>query len=106
MVMVTNIQHFLDEDGKIPRLSPKTKELFLFLTTVIEVATIHYGQPLAFAEIDCRRTSEDMDCEGEIGVWILYEDNSIGWECTECGDEGVISDWEGTQWDMRKQIIH
>jgi hypothetical protein len=106
MVMVTNIQHFLDEDGKIPRLPPEAKELFLFLTTVIEVATIHYGQPLALAEIDCRRASEGSDCEGGIEVWILYEDNSIGWECTECGDEGIITDWEGTQWDKRKQIIH
>ncbi len=106
MVMVTNIQHFLDEDGKTPRLPPEARELFLFLTKVIEVATIHYGQPLALAEMDCRRTSEGEDCEGEIEVWILYEDNSIGWECTECRDEGIITDWEGTQWDMRKQIIH
>ncbi len=104
--MVTNIQHFLDEDGKIPRLPPEARELFLFLTKVIEVATIHYGQPLALAEMACRRTSEGEDCEGEIEVWILYEDNSIGWECTECRDEGIITNWEGTQWDMRKQIIH
>ena len=106
MVMVTNIQHFLDEDGKIPRLPPEAKELLLFLSTVIEVATMHDGQPLALAEIDCRTVSEGGDCEGQIEVWILYEDNSIGWECTECRDEGTITDWEGTQWDMRRRIIH
>ncbi len=42
-------------------------------------------------------------CEGTITSGILPEENdAIHWNCTNCVNEGVISNWQGTKWDNRK----
>jgi hypothetical protein len=45
-------------------------------------------------------------CTGEIEVWVDSDSNIIGWECLECEEDGTISEWEGTQWDMRNYVLH
>ena len=105
MTMITNIQHFLDENGEIPTLTPEAEELLNFLGKVVEAATIDYGRPLSFADTKCRKPNHECS-SNEIEVWVDPESNQIGWECLECGDDGFISDWEQTKWDMRTYQKH
>ena len=106
MAMITNIRHFMDENGEVPDLPLEAKELLNFLTSIIEAATIEYGSPVTLAAVNCRKLIVGKPCSGEIEVWVYTEDNQIGWECLECGDEGVISHWEGTTWDRRNYTRH
>ena len=106
MVLITNIRHFLNENGEVPELNPEAMALFKFLTAVIETASAAYDQPLSFADINCRTVNDGEACDGDIEVWIDPESHIIGWECLECGAEGTISDWEGTQWDRRDYVRH
>ena len=106
MVMVTNIRHFLNENGQVPDLPLEAQELVNFLSAIIEAATTNYDAPVAFADTRCRTIVNGKPCPGEIEVWVYAEDNQIGWECLECGDEGVISHWEGTLWDKRNYVRH
>lgn len=50
--MITNIQHFLDENGEIPALTPEAEELLNFLGKVVEAATIDYGRPLSLLRLN------------------------------------------------------
>ena len=106
MTMMTNIRHFLDENDEAPNLSQDAKELLNFLSGIIESASTAYDTPVTLANVKCLKTVNEKSCSGEIEVWVFPEDNRIGWECLECGDEGIISNWEGTQWDKRNYIRH
>ncbi|AZR43489.1 hypothetical protein MTMN5_04064 (plasmid) [Marinobacter salarius] len=39
-------------------------------------------------------------CVGEIQSYIDPEDDAIVWRCPVCGDNGAISGWEGSFWDL------
>ena len=54
MTMVTNIQHFLDENGEVPDLPSEAQELLSFLSAIIEAVSIKYDAPVAFADTKCR----------------------------------------------------
>lgn len=106
MAMITNIRHFMDGNGEVLDLSQEAKELLNFLTAIIEAATIEYENPVTLSAVNCRKFIMGKPCSGEIEVWVYTEDNQIGWECLACGDEGVISHWEGTPWDSRDYTRH
>ena len=106
MAMTTNIQHFMDENGEVPDLPLEAKELLNFLAAIIEAATIEYERPVTLSEKTCRKIIKGVSCSGEIEVWVNADDNQIGWECLECGDEGIITHWEGTPWDKRNYTRH
>ena len=106
MALITNIQHFLDENEEVPNIPPEARELLFFLTAIIEAASEKYDAPVTFADAKCQSVVGGQPCQGEIEVWVYAEDNRIGWECLECGEEGVISNWEGTQWDKRNYTCH
>jgi hypothetical protein len=38
---------------------------------------------------------------GTVGVRRTETSPAVEWECSECGDDGIISGWEGTRWDLR-----
>ena len=105
MVMMTNLQHFLDENGKIPSsLTPEAKELLGFLGKIVEAAILDEGYPITFADTHCH--NDKLACMGDIEVWMDPDNHNIGRECVECGDEGFISGWEGTWWDKRTYTKH
>lgn len=106
MTMVTNLRHFLDENGEVPDLTPEAEVLLAFLGQVVEAATLSYDKPISLAGELCRAVLKGDPCRGEVEVWVYAENNQIGWECLECGDDGVITNWEGTKWDCRDYTCH
>ncbi len=105
-MIITNIEHFLDEKGQVPDLPLEAKELLLFLSAIIETASMGYDRPIILSDIPCREKIEGNACPGEIEVWVFADNNQIGWECMECGEAGVITHWEGTLWDKRNYTRH
>ncbi|HRY31551.1 MAG TPA: hypothetical protein P5531_01130 [Bacteroidales bacterium] len=88
---ITNMSHFLDDEGKTPRNAPKeARELAGFLLLVIDSYTRKYSGDKQ--EIRCFT----KNCRGVINVGrsILYDE--IHWNCPECNVCGKISEWRGT----------
>lgn len=106
MAIISDLRHFLDDDDGIPHLTPEAQELLSFLTVIVEAATLAFREPISSADVQCRTVINDEPCEGDIEVWVDHDSNVIGWECMECGEEGTISDWEGTPWDRRDFVVH
>jgi len=91
---VTNFQHFLDEQGNIPKNIPKdARELANFLALLIDDATS--GDYDAEPTIRCIGNN----CSGLIVPTIIEDSNEIYWVCAECKTKGVISNWVRTKWD-------
>ena len=75
-------------------------------TAIIESATLAYDQPITLSTAGCRNIVDENTCFGDIEVWVDFDTHQIGWECIECGNEGFISNWEGTPWDRRNYTRH
>ena len=94
---VTNFQHFLDEQGNIPKDIPKdARELANFLALLIDDATS--GDYDAEPTITCK----EKGCEGLTVAFITDNPDEIYWVCPICKTKGVITDWRGTKWDNAK----
>ena len=100
-IFIINLRHYLTEDGTIAPESAPARKFAEYLCSIVMYATsypIDDGKRPA-SNIRCRRRPGRKPCPGEIKVGII-ETVEIAWWCPVCGDEGYISDWEGTMWEQ------
>ncbi len=95
---VTDMSHFLDENGHIPprragrALRDHLGSIVAFVSAVL--AGRHSIPP------QCRRRPRRRRCNGIIEAVISSRHDEIAWRCPDCGDEGTIHGWRGTPWDL------
>ena len=53
--------------------------------------------------VRCRRRPKHQPCAGEICIHRV-DDELIEWTCTSCSDQGTISNWRSTQWDLAPRL--
>jgi len=96
---VINIQHWLDETktvAAVPQLKSKVKKLTEIITYATSVAS-----GISTNEVPkCRQRPKRKPCKGNLDIFLEKATNQIRWHCNICGDEGVVSGWEGLIWDM------
>jgi hypothetical protein len=93
------MQHFLDEQGNIPKQMQKEgRELASFFALVIDTTTKNLPTKLTQTDIRCF----EKGCQGTTRVEFLRSSNEIHWMCSRCQNEGRISGWQGTKWDNRQ----
>jgi len=98
---VTNMQHFLDEDGTIgPKLGP-ARNLAEYIGLIVTSVTVQM-EGLSFPPVPCRRRPGHKPCIGEVDAFLDWETGEIIWLCPECLDNGIVSGWKGTLWDCRR----
>jgi hypothetical protein len=108
MTWVTDLSHFIDSDtGRLPTDVPgPARRLLEYSTRIVAAATATAGGHDHADEIKCRRRSGRRACPGVI-EHRLWADERITWQCPRCGDNGVISNWQSTAWDLRRvQPVH
>lgn len=96
---VINIQHWLDETKSGP-VVPQLKLKVIKLSEIITYATsLAEGIPTE-SNPKCWRRPKRKPCEGKLDIELDQTSGQIYWRCGICGDEGVVSGWEGLIWDM------
>jgi hypothetical protein len=97
-VFVSDLRHFLDLPADAPGPARRIGEQ---LTLIVRAATAgDAGQPWVSA-LPCRRRPGRQACAGLIALIRTDVPPSIEWQCTACGDEGVIGGWEQSPFDLR-----
>lgn len=95
---ISNMTHFLDEQGNIPKQMPKeARELASFFALIIDTTTKILPRRLKATEIRCF----EKGCQGTVRVEILPS-NDIYWMCSRCDNEGKINQWQETKWNNIK----
>ncbi len=95
---ISNMTHFLDETGNIPKKMPKeARELASFFALVIDSTTKEIFPTNSQTGIRCFEKS----CDGLIESELIHAADEIHWNCSKCQNEGRISDWQGTKWNNR-----
>lgn len=93
---ISNLTHFLNDKGNIPKEMPReARELASFFALVVDFTTKTKPSTLTPTGIRCFRKG----CYGMINSTIKANKQEIHWYCPECENEGVISNWQDTNWD-------
>ena len=71
------------------------------LGNVVRAATAAKAGTAWVTALRCRRRPGRRSCPGHIVVFRPDLPARIEWRCDSCGDEGVISGWEHTYFDLR-----
>jgi hypothetical protein len=97
---ITNIQHFLKEDGDIAPIDGPARNIAEYFSDIISCATSSGTDD--HNKCKCRRRPGRKKCKGTIEAYIDPSNHEIVWQCPICFENGRISQWEGTRWDKKK----
>src|SRR6185312_10702054 len=95
-----NITHYLDEAGEMLPLPGPARKLASFITLVIEAATNSASADECESRVRCRKRS----CRGTIRTVLPDQSSEILWHCPVCGHNGVITNWQNTKWNARRNV--
>lgn len=99
---ITKMSHYDYSDEVEHTLPREATRLATYLGSIL-YETLHRIPAMPTSTgIQCRRRPGHVRCSGYILSELSEDKQQIRWWCEECGDNGYISDWEGTRWDPRK----
>lgn len=95
-VLVSDLRHFLDLPDDAPG---PAKRLGAQLAAIVRAASARPIGTGARTAVACQRRPGRRPCDGFVMVFRCTT-GAIAWSCGVCGDEGVISGWEGSPTDV------
>ena len=101
MAYITNLTHFLDNTGNIPKSIPKeARNLANFLALVVDEVTRCFPRTDKGIEtsIKCFKPTCTTNVIGTLDIY----DSPVRWHCPNCGNTGTISNWQNLKWDNTK----
>jgi len=104
---ITDLTHFLDEDGQIAPDSGPARRLAEHLTAIVAMASYPELVIPSEYQVRCRRRPGRKPCGGHIEAGLDPDTEDIMWWCTQCDDKGYIRSWKRTMWDLGDAVgIH
>ena len=100
--MVTDLHHFLNLPHET--LGP-ARRLAEQLGYIAQAATAGDAGIAWETALPCRRRPANRACTGRMIVERTEPGAPIRWQCTSCGDAGVMSNWEDTPFDLRPRRL-
>src|SRR3954454_7999752 len=95
-VLVCDLRHSVDMPDDAPT---PAKRLGLHLAAIVRAASARPAGTAARSAIGCTGRPGRRPCDGFIMVF-RRTNGEIAWSCEACGDEGVITGWEGSPADV------
>ena len=101
-MLVTDLHHFLDlsEDAPGP-----ARRLAHHLGNIVRAATAGAAGARWVTALPCRRRPAHRPCRGRISVVRREPPAPIQWWCSVCDDEGVVSNWADSPYDLRRRQL-
>jgi hypothetical protein len=101
-MMVTDLHHFLD----LPPGTPgPARRLAGHLSNIVRAATAGDAGIAWESALPCRRRPASRRCPGRMIVLRTEAGSPIRWQCSARDDEGVISNWEDSAFDLRRRQL-
>lgn len=95
-MLVSDLRHFLDMPDDAPGLANR---LAVQLGEIVRAASAQPVGRSATSAVGCTRRPSRRRCEGFVMVF-RRTNGEIAWGCDICGNEGVITGWEGAPSDV------
>ena len=97
-MFVTDLHHFLDLPDDTPGPARRLAE---HLSNIVRAATAGDAGTAWMTPLPCRRRPAHRSCPGRMIVFRSEFPAPIHWQCSVCHDEGVISNWQDSPYDLR-----
>jgi hypothetical protein len=98
--MVIELSHYLE----LPEESPgPARRLAADLYRIVRAATAGEVGAAWTSALPCRRRPAHRPCHGRLVVLRTGPPAPIHWQCSVCGDMGLISGWEDSPFDLRRR---
>jgi hypothetical protein len=101
-MLVTDLSHFLDMPEDTPGPARRLAE---HLGNIVRAATAGDAGTAWESALPCRRRPANRRCPGRMIVLRTQAGAPIRWQCSVCDDEGVISNWEDSAFDLRRRQL-
>ena len=101
-MLVTDLHHFLD----LPQGTPgPARRLAEHLSNIVRAATAGDAGTAWESALPCRRRPANRRCPGRMIVLRTEPGAPIRWRCSVCADEGTVSNWEDSPYDLRRRRL-
>lgn len=101
-MLVSDLSHFLD----LPPDNPgPARRLAGHLSDIVRAATAGAAGTAWETALPCRRRPARRPCPGRMIVLRTEAPAPIRWQCSACDDQGVISSWEDSAFDLRRRHL-
>jgi hypothetical protein len=101
-MFVTDLHHFLDLPAGAPG---PARRLAGHLSDIVRAATAGDAGTAWESALPCRRRPASRRCPGRMIVLRTEPPAPIRWQCGVCDDEGVISNWADSPFDLRRRRL-
>jgi hypothetical protein len=101
-MLVTDLQHFLDLPENVPG---PARRLAAHLGNIVRAGSAGDANTSWVSALPCRRRPAHRQCAGRIAVARPEPPAPIQWRCSVCDDEGTISNWEESPYDLRRRRL-
>ena len=101
-MFVTDLHHFLDLPEDTPGPARRLAEQ---LGNIVRAATAGDAGTAWESALPCQRRPANRRCRGRLVVRRTEPGAPIQWRCGVCDDEGVISNWEDSPFDLRRRRL-
>ena len=99
-VFITDMTHF---EGIPPGTSHEpARRIAQFFGAIVSAASVSLADKLIEAALFCRRRPGRVRCPGHLQIYRDSVSASITWHCSRCDDQGEISNWESTSWNLSR----
>lgn len=99
-MLVTDLHHFLELPPDTPGPAQRLAE---HLINIVRAGTAGDVGTAWESALPCRRRPANRHCPGRIIVQRTEPAAPLRWQCSICDDEGVISNWEDSPFDLRRR---
>jgi hypothetical protein len=101
-MLVADLPHHLDLSDDIPGPAGR---LAAQLSSIVRAATAGNAGLSWMSSLRCRRRPGNRPCPGRTIVLRPEPPAPIQWKCSSCDDEGVISNWSDSPYDLRRRTL-
>ena len=101
-MLVSDLNHFLDLPPDTPG---PARRLAGHLSDIVRAATAGDARTAWETALPCRRRPARRRCPGRMIVLRTEAPAPIRWQCSACDDQGVISNWEDSAFDLRRRQL-
>jgi len=100
--MVTDLHHLLDLPADTPG---PARRLAQHLGNIVRAATAGDAGSAWSSALSCRCRPAHLACTGRMMLLRAEAGSAIRWQCSVCDDTGVIRNWEGSLFDLRRRRL-